>query len=380
MSTARVLLQSNVIDNVHSIHHQQFHQHHAHHQQSATCLEQDLLETTRLARIAHHHRHQQKPQPVLAPPQPGLSVPSNPTFPSEDLYLASKPDFVESLVCTAASLVESIWPPRATAHSVTANASNSPKLAPLSRVIQELLRRSRTSCSTLQLALFYLIRLRNSIISRRTLPADSPLVPSTTSPLRCGRRMFLSALILANKYLQDKSYSNKAWAKICGLTASELCRNEATFLEAVEWNLFVANKTWINWSRAVHRRASTVREQWDKERQLMAEREKRSKEVVGRWLESLEGKCTHVDQTSVLGRDTFCRLDIEEKDTLRSFHTSISTMTAPTSTTTATFLLTPPQETWACSPVAVSLKRGLTPDFLPSPGAEDGSLSKRVRR
>ncbi|KND03400.1 uncharacterized protein SPPG_00888 [Spizellomyces punctatus DAOM BR117] len=380
MSTARVLLQPTVIDNVHSIHHhQQFHQHHTQHQPS---LEQDVLETTRLAHIAHHHCHQQqqqqqKHQAVLAPPQPGLSIP---TLPSEDLYLASKPDFVESLVCTAASLVESIWPPRATAHSVTANASNSPKLAPLSRVIQELLRRSRTSCSTLQLALFYLIRLRNSIISRRTLPADSPLIPPATSPLRCGRRMFLSALILANKYLQDKNYSNKAWAKICGLTASELCKNEATFLEAVEWNLFVANKTWINWSRAVHRRAATVREQWNKERQLMEEREKRSKEVVGRWLESLEGKCSHMDQTSVLGRDIFCRLDHEEKDTLRPSHTNISTTTASTNAPTATFLLTPPQETWTCSPVAVSLKRGLTPDFLPSPGAEEGHLSKRVRR
>jgi hypothetical protein len=34
---------------------------------------------------------------------------------------------------------------------------------------------------------------------------------------QCGRRMFLAALILSSKSLQDRNYSARAWSKISGL-------------------------------------------------------------------------------------------------------------------------------------------------------------------
>ncbi|KAI8915282.1 hypothetical protein DFJ77DRAFT_418256, partial [Powellomyces hirtus] len=130
--------------------------------------------------------------------------------------------------------------------------------------IQELLRRSRTSCSTFQLSLLYLIKLRNALLikgapscpatgatpspssSAISLPNQRPSIP-VSSPIRCGRRMFLAALILANKYLQDKNYSMKAWAKICGLDAAELCANERLFLSCINYELFVPQHTWAKW-------------------------------------------------------------------------------------------------------------------------------------
>ena len=38
----------------------------------------------------------------------------------------------------------------------------------------------------------------------------------TLSHLLCPRRMLLASVILASKFLQDKCYSNRAWAKLSG--------------------------------------------------------------------------------------------------------------------------------------------------------------------
>jgi len=63
----------------------------------------------------------------------------------------------------------------------------------------------------------------------------------------CGRRMFLAALILASKYQQDRSYSNKAWSKISGLPVAEINRNEIAFLALIEYRLFVSPSVFQKW-------------------------------------------------------------------------------------------------------------------------------------
>jgi len=59
------------------------------------------------------------------------------------------------------------------------------------------------------------------------------------SPLLCPRRTFLAALLLASKFLQDRSYSNKAWAKLTGLPAREVGRCERALFAILEWRLWV---------------------------------------------------------------------------------------------------------------------------------------------
>lgn len=69
--------------------------------------------------------------------------------------------------------------------------------------------------------------------------------------LQCGRRMFLSALILASKYLQDRNYSARAWSKISGLNTQEINQNEISFLLAVNWRLHITNELFQRWAGIV---------------------------------------------------------------------------------------------------------------------------------
>jgi len=59
------------------------------------------------------------------------------------------------------------------------------------------------------------------------------------SPLLCPRRAFLASLILASKFMQDKCYSNRAWAKLSGLPPREIGRCERALGEALGWRLWV---------------------------------------------------------------------------------------------------------------------------------------------
>ncbi|KAI0374027.1 hypothetical protein BV20DRAFT_936524, partial [Pilatotrama ljubarskyi] len=66
-----------------------------------------------------------------------------------------------------------------------------------------------------------------------------PPLPPLPSPLCCPRRTFLACLILASKFMQDRSYSNRAWAKLAGLPPREIGRCERAVGEALEWRLWV---------------------------------------------------------------------------------------------------------------------------------------------
>ncbi|KAH0827541.1 hypothetical protein J3R83DRAFT_4262 [Lanmaoa asiatica] len=66
-----------------------------------------------------------------------------------------------------------------------------------------------------------------------------PPLPPLPSPLLCPRRAFLASLILASKFMQDRCYSNRAWAKLSGLPPREIGRCERALGEALEWRLWV---------------------------------------------------------------------------------------------------------------------------------------------
>jgi hypothetical protein len=126
---------------------------------------------------------------------------------------------------------------------------------PLRTFIQETLRRSRTSYSTLQVALYYLILIKAHLPKHdftMSQPEDASL-----RALQCGRRMFLAALILASKYLQDRNYSARAWSKISGLKVCEINVNEMAFLEAVNWKLHIVDSIWEKWQEVVLRHTPT---------------------------------------------------------------------------------------------------------------------------
>lgn len=145
------------------------------------------------------------------------------------------------------------------------------------KFVTELLRRSRSTCSTLQSALCYMEAIRNKVVlaqeaeqqgngsrgddvsneGRIQIESDSntseehcestkssgmPL-PQLPSPLLCPRRVFMASLVLAAKFVQDKCYSNRAWAKLCGLPPREVSRCERAVGDALEWRLWVGKGT-----------------------------------------------------------------------------------------------------------------------------------------
>lgn len=153
------------------------------------------------------------------------------------------------LADSATQMVEVIWPLSAAPPPCRPNASG---VLSLRRYIEETLRRSRTSYSTLQVALYYLILIMPCV--PKTDFTKEQLVDSPSfRALQCGRRMFLAALILASKYLQDRNYSAKAWSKMSGLKVVEINLNERAFLSAVNWKLHIPDSIFKRWTDIVLR-------------------------------------------------------------------------------------------------------------------------------
>ena len=59
--------------------------------------------------------------------------------------------------------------------------------------------------------------------------------------------MFLAALMVASKFLQDRTYSNRAWSRISGLSARELEKLERIFLCTIQFDLVVHPAQWQWW-------------------------------------------------------------------------------------------------------------------------------------
>jgi len=165
-----------------------------------------------------------------------------------------KVNFVDCLVDSATQMVEVIWQ-LSEPKSRCENASGRGVL-PLRTFIQETLRRSRTSYSTLQVALYYLILIK-PYLPKHDFTMSQPEDASLRA-LQCGRRMFLAALILASKYLQDRNYSARAWSKISGLKVCEINTNEMAFLQAVNWKLHIVDSIWEKWQEVVLRHTPTT--------------------------------------------------------------------------------------------------------------------------
>ncbi|KAK1590888.1 cyclin [Colletotrichum navitas] len=158
-----------------------------------------------------------------------------------------KVNFVDNLVDSSTQIVEAIWP---LSSAVCRNELGSKAVLPLRTFIQETLRRSRTSYSTLQVALYYLILIKPHV-PKHDFTMEQPDDKDECRALQCGRRMFLAALILASKYLQDRNYSARAWSKISGLNTAEINQNEIAFLLAVDWKLHIVDEVFQRWTEIV---------------------------------------------------------------------------------------------------------------------------------
>ena len=107
-----------------------------------------------------------------------------------------------------------------------------------------LLRRSRTTFTTFQVAVTYLQRIRNLKYATASpyTPFPSSNVKNTEifiPPHQCPRRLFMTLLIIASKFCNDSSFSNVAWSRATGLVVKEVSKCEREVLAWMGWGLFV---------------------------------------------------------------------------------------------------------------------------------------------
>ena len=144
-------------------------------------------------------------------------------------------------------MVETIWPLSAYVQSRhTTLCTRQPSKMELRYFIQEVLKRSKASYSTLQVALYYLVLIQ-PYVPKHNFTQEQPENNASSFSLQCGRRMFIAALILASKYLQDRNFSASGWSKISGLSTWDLNVNEMAFLNAIDWKLHVPDHLFNRW-------------------------------------------------------------------------------------------------------------------------------------
>jgi len=131
-------------------------------------------------------------------------------------------------------MIETIWD-----RDITVDGKNQ-NLIKLSTFVQTILTLSKASCSTLQVALYYLVLIQTCI------PKEHSTVEQLC--LKSGRRMFLAALIIASKYLHDRSFSSRAWSKISGLKICEINVSERAFTAAANWKFHIPEPVFHRWT------------------------------------------------------------------------------------------------------------------------------------
>lgn len=62
-------------------------------------------------------------------------------------------------------------------------------------------------------------------------------------------RLFIVALMLANKFLDDNTFTNKTWSDVSGMKVHDLNIMEVEFLEALDYNLFVREHEYDIWKQ-----------------------------------------------------------------------------------------------------------------------------------
>ena len=142
-------------------------------------------------------------------------------------------EMIHFLVCTTNSVIQVSSDTYPTPPSSPSDKPACGEIPALSKFIETLVRHSNVPTSTLMASLVYLTRLRD------ILPPDAVGMETTR------HRIFLAALILAAKVLNDSSPLNKHWCKYTNglLSIREVDASEAELINYLGWsNLRITNK------------------------------------------------------------------------------------------------------------------------------------------
>lgn len=98
--------------------------------------------------------------------------------------------------------------------------------------ISSVLQQAQLSPTCLSLSLYYIYKLKFKPISANE---------------NSEYRVFTTALILSNKFLDDNTFTNSTWAKMTRLPLEEISLMEIEFLKCLKYNLVVDNAEWTSW-------------------------------------------------------------------------------------------------------------------------------------
>ncbi|KAF9229782.1 hypothetical protein BS17DRAFT_812420 [Gyrodon lividus] len=100
--------------------------------------------------------------------------------------------------------------------------------------MQKLLETTQVSQSVIVLSLHYIWRLKERNRFTAGLPGSE-------------FRIAVAALMMANKFLDDNTYTNKTWSEVSGIDLNEINRMEREFLMGVGFSLYVSGKKYESW-------------------------------------------------------------------------------------------------------------------------------------
>ncbi|KAJ3201530.1 hypothetical protein HK099_002213 [Clydaea vesicula] len=106
-------------------------------------------------------------------------------------------------------------------------------------IMHDLLCKTGVGMSCLLLALLYVARLRNAT------PDTEPILMGSEF------RVFVCALILAQKWLKDDRLSNTYWSRTSTIPTLEINLMERHFLSKINWNLNSSNEEFEKWKKVV---------------------------------------------------------------------------------------------------------------------------------
>ncbi|KAJ1911210.1 PHO85 cyclin-5 [Mycoemilia scoparia] len=81
----------------------------------------------------------------------------------------------------------------------------------------------------------------------RRSASDSAAKTKKVDVTMCGRRMYVAALILASKFMLDRTYSNRAWNKITRLNIKEINEMERAFMSLLDYQLYIQPTAFDRW-------------------------------------------------------------------------------------------------------------------------------------
>ncbi|KAI0638916.1 cyclin-domain-containing protein [Trametes polyzona] len=121
--------------------------------------------------------------------------------------------------------------PNSNSSTATLQFSVSPAFV---RFMQKVLETTQVSQSVIVLSLRYIYRLK----ARN---------PYTSGQAGSEYRVAIAALMLANKFVDDNTYTNKTWSEVSGIELSEVNRMEREFLLGIDFGLYVDKTTYESW-------------------------------------------------------------------------------------------------------------------------------------